>query len=62
MARRMTNAELQAILKEFPDDLPIMLSIFGLNSSLDSMDLNIYRANEKSRKDARYIVIEGKSD
>lgn len=58
----MTNAELQAILKEFPDDLPIMLSIFGLNSSLDSMDLNIYRANEKSRKDAQYIVIEGKSD
>jgi len=56
----MTNAELQALLKQYPDELPIMLEVFDIRSTLESMDINVYRANEKSRIDAQYICIEGK--
>lgn len=56
----MTNKELQELLKQYPDDLPIMIEVFNSKGELDSMDLNVNHMNPEKRIEAQYISIQGK--
>lgn len=57
----MNNKQLQEILKQYPDDLPIMIEMSGEDfpEEHDTLHFEVVHLNQEYRKECQYLSIKG---